>query len=337
MFGAMARIPWRRDGGRAAPGHLRHGAFPALAIALGACAVYTPTALDQSPADDARGQLPGDVPTGGVPALDPISGAAAGAAARGDSDDAPDGDDVAGGNDIAGEGSATGSSGGASDGKGSASTGSGGAAEQAGGATGAMLRPSLLDDFEDGDIYIATVGLRTGVWFRYDDGTTGTTGPTPLACSRLVGAPSALGEYALHVTASGFSSWGSGLGADFILGREVYDISRYAGIRFWARATEGKNLEHRIQISDTTTDSTGGKCNPAADAPNSERCGNHFGRTVILTTRWAKYEVRFNAMTQLPGWGLTEHALDTAHVYGIQITTLAMADVDFWLDELEFF
>jgi len=310
-----------------------------MAIGLGACAVYTPTVFDPSPADDSGGELPGDIPTGGVSALDPISGAASGdAAVRGGADDGAGADGVAGpDDDIGGDGSATGSAGGAPGGTSSASTGSGGAAEQAGGGTGAMLPPNLLDDFEDGDIYIAAVGLRTGIWFRYDDGTKGATGPTPLVCSRLVGAPSALGDYAIHVTASGFSDWGSGLGADFILGREVYDISRYSGIRFWARATEGKNLEHRIQISDTTTDATGGKCNPAPDAPNSKRCGNHFGKTVMLTTRWARYEVRFAAMTQAPGWGLTEPALDTAHVYGIQVTTRAMADVDFWLDQLEFF
>jgi hypothetical protein len=200
-----------------------------------------------------------------------------------------------------------------------------------------MLPPQLLDDFEDGDIYLAAVSGRSGVWFRYDDGTSGTTGPTPLVASRLSGAPAALGKYALHFTATGFSLWGSGLGADFILGRKVYDISRYSGIRFWARSAAGKDSEPRIQISDTTTDSTGGKCNVASDAPSSEKCGNHFGQVVAVTTRWAKYEVRFAAMTQVAGWGLTEPSLDTAHVYGIQITTLAMADVDLWVDQLEFF
>jgi len=341
MFAVMVRVSSRRGRGRE-----KLGGFLALSVvatgALGACSVYAPALLGR--ADDAmEGELPG---RGGTPGREPDPAtAAADGAVDVNAGAANEGPFASGGSTGAGTGGATsagsGGGGGGSDaGAAAGSDGGGGvgASSGAGGnGGGAAMVPSLLDNFEDGDLYLAPVSQRTGIWFRYDDGTPGMLGPDPLVCSPLVGAPAAVGKYAMHVTASGFSGWGSGLGADFIIGRKVYDISGYSGIRFWARGATGKNRDYRIQISDTTTDARGGKCNPASDAPNTEMCGNHFGKFVTVTTRWATYEVRFDAMTQLAGWGLREAALDTAHSYGIQITTLANTDDDLWLDQLEFF
>lgn len=232
---------------------------------------------------------------------------------------------------------AAGSAVGGSDAGGSAGSSSG----TAGGGSGAVggsgpVASDLIDGFEDEDITLEQSGGRGGVWYLFDDATVGTAGPVPLKCSVLGGAPAALGAYAMHITATGFTSWGSGLGVDFRAGKKVYDGSKYTGIRFWARVGVGKNTRHRLQLADATTDKAGGKCNAAVDAPDGEKCDDHFGINETFTSTWTQYVVRFDELTQI-GWGNAAPSVDKAALYGLQITAKAKLEVDLWLDQIEFF
>jgi hypothetical protein len=194
----------------------------------------------------------------------------------------------------------------------------------------------LLDGFEDEDLTLEQTSGRGGVWYAFDDGTVGKTGPVPLASSPLSGAPAALGAYGMHITATGFTGWGSGLGVDFRAGKKVYDASKFNGIRFWARVGDAKNTHHRVQLADATTDKAGGKCNAAVTAPDGEKCDDHFGINETFTTSWAQYVIRFDELTQI-GWGNPAPALDKAALFGLQITAKAKLEVDLWLDQIEFF
>lgn len=214
------------------------------------------------------------------------------------------------------------------------SSGSGGTAGVAG--SGGAGGPDLVDGFEDNDLTLEQTSGRGGVWYLFDDATVGTTGPKPLACSPLTGAPAALGMYAMHITATGFTGFGSGLGVDFRAGKKVYDASKFTGIRFWAKVGVGKNTKHRVQIADATTDAAGGKCNPAATAPNGEKCSDHFGVDETFTTSWVQYIVPFDQMTQL-GWGTPAPAITKTALYGLQVTAKPKLEVDLWLDQIEFF
>jgi hypothetical protein len=251
---------------------------------------------------------------------------------------APEGSGMAGADtggtaNVAGTAAVAGTSGSESGG----TAGSGGSA----GSGGGPININLIDDFEDQNITIKAVDGRGGVWYLFDNGTTGTTGPKPLACcSPNTDAPAALGDYSIHITATGFTgdaaSVGSGLGVDFRNQRKVYDGSKFTGIRFWAKVGAGKNTKHRVQIADATTDKAGGKCNTAADAPNGTKCDDHFGIPETFTTAWAQYTVNFDKLTQL-GWGNSADALDAAALYGLQITAAPKLEVDLWLDQIEFF
>jgi hypothetical protein len=215
----------------------------------------------------------------------------------------------------------------------------GGTAGNVGGAGaggGPVGTGDLLDGFEDEDLTLEQTSGRGGVWYAFDDGTVGTAGPTPLVCSPLSGAPAALGGYAMHITATGFTGWGSGIGVDFRAGKKVYDASKANGIRFWARVGDAKNTHHRIQIADATTDKAGGKCNAAANAPDGAKCDDHFGINKTFTTAWAQYVIRFDELSQI-GWGNAAPGLDKAALFGLQITAKAKLDVDLWLDQIEFF
>jgi len=244
---------------------------------------------------------------------------------------------------CAGTGGATASAGGAARSGNSATPGVGGDAggdagigPSLGGGSPILPPGDLLDGFEDEDLTLEPTDGRGGVWYLFDDGTVGSVGPTPLVCSPLVGAPPELGMYAMHVTATGFSGFGSGLGVDFRDGKKVYDGAKYTGFRFWARVGDGKNTHHRIQIADATTEPAGGKCNAAASAPDGQKCNDHFGINKTFTTSWARYSIRFDELTQV-GWGNAAPTLDRAALYGLQVTAKAKLEVDLWLDQIEFF
>jgi len=223
---------------------------------------------------------------------------------------------------------------------GKAGAGTGGTAVTAGTGGGpAAGDPDLLDDFEDENLTLEQNDTRGGVWYTFTDGTTGTIAPSPLVVTANSGAPADLGGFAMHITATGFTSAGtvgSGLGVDFRNLKKVYNASAFTGIRFWAKVGASKNTKHRVQIADATTDKAGGKCNPAADAVNGEKCDDHFGIGLTFTTTWAQYTVRFDKLAQI-GWGNSADALDTAALYGLQITAAPKAAVDLWLDQIELF
>jgi hypothetical protein len=223
---------------------------------------------------------------------------------------------------------------------GDATSGSGGttsAAGSGGAGSGPVTQPGdLLDGFEDQDLVLEQSAGRGGVWYLFDDGSVGASGPTPFASSKLSSAPAELGLYAMHVTATGFTGWGSGLGVDFRAGKKPYDASKLSGLRFWARVGEGKNTRHRLQLVDGTSDALGGKCNPASTAPEGEKCDDHFGKNLTFTSSWALYTLSFAELSQI-GWGNPAAALDKTTLYGLQVTAKAKLDVDLWLDQIEFF
>ena len=318
----------------------------AAALALtGACSVYSSALLEESTGitsggsgaeeaggragtsggtpGNAAGKTSGETPSGGGDdSVDPGTGQS----------DAGTGGTSNGGVSAVGGGGTMGGVAGTD-----ASGGTAGSSSGAGGSAGSVAASPLIDGFDDDDLTLEETDGRSGVWYLVGDGSTGTLGPDPLACSANVGAPADLGAYAMHITATGFTGSGSILGADFRDKKKVYDASRFTGIRFWAKVGSGKNTKHRVQIADATTDEAGGLCSAAAGAADAVKCGNHFGVNETFTTSWAAYSITFEQMTQSGSWGQTAPAIDKAHVYGLQITAKANMAVDLWLDQLEFF
>lgn len=318
------------------------GLFVVLGL-TGACSVYTSDLLEETTgittggtsSPDSAGHSSAEAGTsftiGGKSGDETPSGGGDGGAEP-DTAEAGKGGGPNGGTPNGGSGGSTTGGSAGSAGSVGGTAGAAGTAGSAGGPSG----PDLVDGFEDEDLTLEQTDGRGGVWYLVGDGTVGTVGPDPLACSPNSGAPADLGGYAMHITATGFTGSGSILGADLRDKKKVYDASRFTGIRFWAKVGTGKNTKHRVQLADATTDKAGGKCDPAATAVAAEKCDDHFGYAATFTTSWAQYSITFKQMTQL-GWGKAGTALDKAALYGVQFTAKPKLDVDLWLDQIEFF
>jgi len=209
------------------------------------------------------------------------------------------------------------------------------AAGSSGGPTG-----DQIDDFEDQDEFILRLSLRNGPWYVFSDGTTtGTLGKLTIA--PLTGADVRAGSTstaALRLTASGFTGWGAGVGADMVnqmAKKAPYDISAYRGIRFYAKIGSGTTSTVKVLLPNVYSDADGGKC---IDTDSTKRCGDHLFKSVSgLKTTWDVYEVKFSDFTQQP-FGLPQASpFDLTEVYSVQFTlTNKTLPVDLWLDDVTF-
>jgi hypothetical protein len=335
--------------------HVSHSYALWVGLMLSACTVYQPELLLDAAAvtgggsggSSSGGGVAGTAGGGGAAGTaggsEVLVGGEAGMAAGGAEPGPEDGGQGGEGGNVteptAGSSAVGGSGGGGAGGSsagssGAAAAGSAGTAGSGGTDVGTPLNPNLIDGFEDDNLTLQRSDDRGGQWYLFNDGTAGKAGPSPLACSPLVGAPAELGRLAMHVTASGFSAWGSGLGADFRAGKREYDASAFVGVRFWAKIGQGSTAFHRLQLVDANSDKAGEKCDGTATAPEGQKCGDHFGIDVRLTTSWTLHEVEFADLDQL-GFGLPAPRVDSARLFGLQFTAAGI--VDLWLDEIAFY
>jgi hypothetical protein len=213
----------------------------------------------------------------------------------------------------------------------------------------------LIDNMEDRTGSIADVGGRNGPWFTYNDETlTGQQTPkagavfSPSANDppRLI--PESLGggesHYAAQTTGSGFTTWGAGMGFNFLADASTaYDASAYLGFVFWGRIgsqvgeDDGGVFTIRLNVPDMNTDPRGGVCSEAGMT-----CNDFFGRELLFSTEWQEFVVLFADLGQ-SGFGTPEPAVDAANVYACQflISTDANNDnsgqaFDLWIDDIYF-
>jgi hypothetical protein len=188
-----------------------------------------------------------------------------------------------------------------------------------------------IDDMEDDDGYIIVHCGRSGTWYTYNDGTGSQvppegTLPTP---SIIVGGRGS-SMYAMDTTGAGFTSWGAGIGFNFIDGGPSYDASAWSGVQFWARSggSTGKTL--RMAIADHDTDARGGVCTTKTGG-----CGDHFKANVDITTTWTLYTVHFADLMQ-SGWGYVVPSFDANAIYGVQWGIDSGSPFDVWIDDVAF-
>ncbi len=216
---------------------------------------------------------------------------------------------------------------------------SGGAAEQAGGSPEQIggspteMNPYLIDDFEDGDADIFEAQGRKGSWFVSNDGTGSqapdATEPVLPSVFMVVREGSTRG---MHTSGTQFDS-GAVLGTTLATaGGEPapYDLSGFQGIRLWVRSNSMSPMaakEVRLNLPIAAT-SKGGGCTI---------CGDHFGASIPLTSKWVQVEVPFAGLKQ-SGFGRPQLTrLDLKAVTSLEFQLPRNLSFDLWLDDIELY
>jgi alpha-L-arabinofuranosidase len=210
----------------------------------------------------------------------------------------------------------------------------------------------LIDDMEtttSGPISLdmGSTGAAPGSWFGLvsPGSTANTVSPSPFAFSALEAPHQTLGSvnsaHATHIACSINDQYGyCQTGFGFTGSNGPFDISKYAGMTFWARSSISNSIKFQISNDDSVPE--GGKCGKTTAATDS--CWNSFATYIPLTEEWQKFDIKFADLRQDSGWGRQVSAFDatTARSVAFLVTGPAGAAgpavaADFWIDDVYFF
>lgn len=314
-------------------------------VAPAACSTYGEDLLQstQGAANSGGNDATGGGHTGGAsggiganPGAGTGAGAGAGASSGGDAGAAGAVETGGTGGSTVGNGGTGGAGQSGGGGVGGTATGGGGTATGgASGGTGGIPGIEMIDDFEadDASMQMILKNKRNGYWYAFNDATAAGVQAFGIKPS----ADRAGSTYALHMTATGFTAYGAGFGADFVnvaKQKVAYDVSAYKGIRFYAKVATSTQTSMKMLIPTTYSDAMGGKCSGTVDLM---RCDDHlYCPFTGLKTTWALYECDFADLVQ-QGFGLPQATLDPKSVYSVQFTFLTKTiPADVWVDDVAF-
>jgi hypothetical protein len=188
----------------------------------------------------------------------------------------------------------------------------------------------LIDDFEDGDAKLASVGILQGTWYVNNDGT-GTQKPDPNdedASSSLVTTDTDVEPptRALHTSGAGFSLWGAFAAAHLNgTGSSACSVDLSGHRRLSLRVKGEGSLRVNLGTKATTPIVDGGNC--ATDA-----CSD-YGVSVQLSSEWRDVAVSFADLTQ-PDWA---DAAELAPAEALRLSFWSeRSSFDFWVDDIRF-
>ncbi|MFZ5890969.1 MAG: hypothetical protein ACOY0T_07955 [Myxococcota bacterium] len=192
----------------------------------------------------------------------------------------------------------------------------------------------LIDDAEDNNNQLATVGERGGYWYTFVDKAGSTVTPTAgdqggTFTMQEGGANGS--RYAANVKGkigTGETVYAA-MAFNFVDPKGEYDASRYAGITFFAKHAQGSTAKLRVKVPDVQTDPAGKRCS---------ECFNDFGFDLDLSPDWTRYVLPFSKMRQMEGWGAPRPShIDPSQIYGVQFQVNQKgADYDISVDDIAF-
>ncbi len=185
-----------------------------------------------------------------------------------------------------------------------------------------------VEDFEDGNNQLGVAAGRDGYWWIAKDGKgSQVTVPGDQFAPAEGGAGSAKAAHVAGTTVSGADAWGAEFGANFVNGQgALYDASKYAGIKFKAKAT-GPTTKLRVSLGDVNTHQDAGKC---------KACWNHFRKEITATPEWAEYTVAFADLKQRDGWGDPRPpSVDPSQLVSVSFAVEGGQAFDIWIDDIQ--
>ncbi len=248
--------------------------------------------------------------------------------------------DPGSGGTIENSGGTSSADGGSAMGMGGSVKGSGGSASDGGTSGGSGGDPpteveSIFDDFNDGNSTIRIADGRSGIWYAYNDGTVENSNMAPGPGQAWFTETIGKGDEALHVTATGFTSWGVGLVTAFDDGggggtAKPYDLLArgYDAVRFWAKkenTSDTTRLTLVIGDVNSTAVSGGGQC------PDATCSYDHAKAGVDLTTSWNEYTIPLGDFAR----SSSADPIDFTKVLHFSLAQ-GGASIEFWIDDIRF-
>jgi len=183
----------------------------------------------------------------------------------------------------------------------------------------------LVDDGEDGDFKIASLGGRCGGWMVGKDDKSSIE-PKDHKVIMTQGGPDK-SKMAVHVKGTTAKSDTSCAATFLILAcGDMYDATKYAGLSFWAKSGSKAPAKVRFVVTDGQTD-------PKGKIDNL--CSSHFGKNLEIATEWKKYTVAFADLTQ--GAGEPRYpGVDPHRLFSLGWAVGEGQDFDLWVDEVRF-
>jgi hypothetical protein len=196
----------------------------------------------------------------------------------------------------------------------------------------------MIDDMEDGDDAILPIGKRVGFWYAYNDMTPGMQKPVPDGDFIPEDCGPANKGKCVHLTGSGFTLWGSGVGFDLNnpgepMKRMAFDASAFKGIAFWAKGNVPFRLA--LAVAGVVPVAEGGTCPVPANPNGPEQCHDTHGYLIRVTGEWKQYVVPF-AMLAQDNFG-KKAPWDAATLLSVQFDINKGLAYDISIDEIGFY
>jgi hypothetical protein len=193
----------------------------------------------------------------------------------------------------------------------------------------------LVDDVEDGDIFIRIRDHRVGRWWVWGDDSCVISPAFPHADSPGGRNTS---RYAMHIGAHDCGAYGFGLGfaLNDVAGRCAYDAHAYDGVYFWGRS--GKDaVSARFKVGTRQTQPMNFGGDGTCGSEPGMACWDQPSAGIDLTRDWQQYAFRWSDLKQ-SGWGRQIEFDPTQITSLIVSTTTIPADFrEIWIDQVGFF
>jgi hypothetical protein len=184
----------------------------------------------------------------------------------------------------------------------------------------------LIDDFEDGNAQVLPNDGRDGYWHIIrDESVLGTLSMNEPPVPASGGANDS--RNAMHLSGSGFSSWGAGLSVDLRQEGNPYDASRSTGIEFQAVGDTPLRL---VFIQQNLV--RGHQC--ATCPESSSECNVFYGTTVATGDAWTRVQVPWSSLVP---FNATSTPFDPAQLMTIKFEAPAGLSFQFGLDDVTFY
>jgi hypothetical protein len=199
----------------------------------------------------------------------------------------------------------------------------------------------VVSDFEDGSNRMnpQLYGAPEGSWMAYSYA--GNTVNSPFVVSGGANGT----KMAAHLFGNLINKGDASYPAFVLAGRfnpgGYFDASAFSGIRFYYKCPSDDNASARrfaIPIAGTVPPSAGGTC--------SDNCYNHFGKDLVPSDGWVLVNAPFKDLQRIPGWGspvgspeFPEHLTEIIDIEWNHnsANTGGKTNIDFWVDEVEFY